>query len=157
MEPANNSSQSPDPNSAKAQTTGDTQIQLGYLSIDLEVDPETGRIFKIAAVRSNSDGAPAPSPITASTTPHNLSAALSWIDDLANDADCIVGHNIILHDLPRLRAAQPDLNLLWLPVIDTLRLNPLAYNSSPSPIPSSKPMRYNGRATHKSVLASSAI
>ena len=131
MESAENSSQSPDTRSVQAQATGDARTPLKHLSIDLEVDPKTERIFKIAAVRSNSDGAPSPSPIAASTTPHNLSATLARIDKLANDADCIVGHNIILHDLPRLRAAQPDLNLLWLPVVDTLRLNPLAYPRNP--------------------------
>ena len=45
--------------------------------------------------------------------------------------DFLLGHNLIDFDLPHLRAANPDLRLLQLPAVDTLRLNPLAFPRNP--------------------------
>ena len=42
-----------------------------------------------------------------------------------------MGYNILKFDVPHLRAINPDLDLLRLPVVDTLWLNPLAYPRRP--------------------------
>ena len=53
------------------------------------------------------------------------------LDNLADRALYLLGHNLIAFDLPQLRAAQPNLRLLSKDVIDTLRLNPLAFPRNP--------------------------
>ena len=60
-----------------------------------------------------------------------LAAALEKLDNLAESASFVLGHNLIAFDLPHLQAANPDLRLLSLPVIDTLRLSPLAFPRNP--------------------------
>ena len=61
----------------------------------------------------------------------DLSAALKRLDALAEGAAFLLGHNLIAFDLPHLKAANPDLRLLGVPAVDTLRLNPLAYPRNP--------------------------
>lgn len=61
----------------------------------------------------------------------DLAAALAKLDNLAEKASFVLGHNLIAFDLPHLQAANPDLRLLSLPVIDTLRLSPLAFPRVP--------------------------
>ena len=61
----------------------------------------------------------------------DLAAALAKLDDFADGADFLLGHNLIVFDLPHLAKAKPDLRLLRLPAIDTLRLNPLAFPRNP--------------------------
>ena len=94
------------------------------LSVDLEMDKDE-RIRAFAGVR----------PDTGQTlvfpSQGGLEAALSRLDALAEGADFLIGHNIIEFDLPHLRAANSSLALLRLPVVDTLRLNPLAYPRNP--------------------------
>ena len=73
-------------------------------------------------------------PVECLTVPavgHGLAAALAKLDDLADGADFLLGHNLIAFDLPHLQAANPGLRLLRLPAVDTLRLNPLAYPRNP--------------------------
>ena len=53
------------------------------------------------------------------------------MDAFADGAEYLLGHNLIAFDLPRLQAVRPDLRLLQLPPIDTLRLNPLAFPCNP--------------------------
>ena len=60
-----------------------------------------------------------------------MAAALAKLDDLADGADFLLGHNLIDFDLPHLRAANPSLRLLRLPAVDTLRLSPLAFPRNP--------------------------
>ena len=60
-----------------------------------------------------------------------MTTALEKLDDLAEGASFILGHNLIAFDLPHLAAAKPDLKLLKLPVVDTLRLSPLAFPCNP--------------------------
>ena len=43
----------------------------------------------------------------------------------------LLGHNTIDFDIPHLQAANSRLRLLQLPVVDTLRLNPLAFPPNP--------------------------
>jgi hypothetical protein len=50
---------------------------------------------------------------------------------MAEGAAFVLGHNLIAFDLPHLAAVRPDLRLLQLPAIDTLRLNPLAFPRNP--------------------------
>ena len=90
------------------------------LSIDLEVDPQGGRIRAFAGVRSDIDRS-----VTGRGTD------LGELDSLAVGADFLLGHNLIDFDLPHLRAAQPRLGLLRLPAVDTLRLSPLAFPRNP--------------------------
>src|SRR5512133_3506743 len=94
------------------------------LAIDLEVGVKDQRIHQFAAVRGD----------TAATLVYrkgDLQAALATLDLLAESAAFLLGHNLIDFDLPHLAAAKPDLRLLKLPAIDTLRLNPLAFPRNP--------------------------
>ncbi|HEU0201680.1 MAG TPA: RecQ family ATP-dependent DNA helicase [Burkholderiaceae bacterium] len=94
------------------------------LSVDLEVGLRDGRIHRFAAIRADTqeslvfDGG-------------NLAQALARLDALADGAAFLLGHNLIAFDLPHLAAAQPDLRLLGLPAVDTLRINPLAFPRNP--------------------------
>jgi ATP-dependent DNA helicase RecQ len=53
------------------------------------------------------------------------------LDELAQGAGFLLGHNLAEHDLPILRQRYPDLALHALPVIDTLWLSPLAFPQNP--------------------------
>ena len=57
--------------------------------------------------------------------------SLEKLDDFADGADFLLGHNLIAFDLPHLKAAKPDLRMLKLPPVDTLWLNPLAFPRNP--------------------------
>ena len=94
------------------------------LSIDLEVSTKTATIHALAAYRPDTgdslhfDRTPTPS---------------DWqkLEDLADQAEFLVGHNLIAFDAPHLRAANPSFTALYLPQVDTLRLNPLAFPKNP--------------------------
>lgn len=108
---------------------GQERIGLGDLlshcvSIDLEVDPATGRIFKFAAVKGASGQ-------TFSFKGGALHPALRDLDEFVRNTSYVLGHNIIFFDFAHLAAAKADLQLLRLPVIDTLWLNPLAFPRNP--------------------------
>ena len=94
------------------------------LSIDLEVGKEDGRIHRFAAVRGDTR-----------TALHfrggNLAEALRRLDEFAEGAAFLLGHNLTSFDRPHLQAANPNLRLLGLPDVDTLRLNPLAFPRNP--------------------------
>ena len=62
---------------------------------------------------------------------NSLAGAFAKLDDLAGGAEFLLGHNLIEFDLPHLEAASPNLGLLRLPAVDTLRLNPLAFPRNP--------------------------
>ena len=96
------------------------------LSVDLEVAKKTGRIHAFAGVRPDI-GESAVFPLAG----RSLEQALAELDDLAEGADFLLGHNLIKFDLPHLQAASPDLSLLRLPRVDTLWLNPLAFPRNP--------------------------
>ena len=53
-----------------------------------------------------------------------LAAALAKLDDFAEGASFVLGHNLIAFDLPQLAAVKPGLRLLKLPVVDTLAPQP---------------------------------
>ena len=92
------------------------------VTLDLEV-PD-GRIRALGAVRSD----------TGRRLVHSgsgLAAALARLDDFADGASFVLGHNLIAFDLPHLEAAKPNHRLLKLPAVDTLRLSPLAFPRNP--------------------------
>ncbi|MCZ4303848.1 RecQ family ATP-dependent DNA helicase [Zoogloeaceae bacterium G21618-S1] len=99
------------------------------LVLDLETVPPRGgapeQIIKIGALR----------PDTGETlevnTGKRLDAALARLERMCEGASFILGHNLVAHDLPVLRSAAPASAALQLPVIDTLRLSPLAFPQNP--------------------------
>ncbi len=95
----------------------------GLLSIDFE-----GRttISAVGAVRSDRS-----STYAWRGDRRGLSRALRDLDEFAAGAACLVGYNIIEHDLPMLAEHAPHLELLDLPAIDTLYLSPLARPENP--------------------------
>ena len=103
------------------------------LIIDLEILPEQVAaahppIIQIGAFRPDT-GERFESPHLRKAT--DLQAALSALERLTAGTTHVMGHNIIAHDLPVLRQAAPHLALHNLPVIDTLRLSPLAFPQNP--------------------------
>ena len=97
---------------------------LRGLSLDLEVAGDGSRIHALAGVLTDTGQSVA-------YKGRDLTSALGKLDRLADQASYLLGHNIIDFDLPQLAAAKPDLRLLELPVIDTLRLSPLAFPRNP--------------------------
>ena len=96
------------------------------LSLDLEVGPRNNRIRALAGIRPDTGQS-----LNSSVARGGLAPALAKLDDLAEGADFLLGHNLIDFDLPHLQAANPRLRLLRLPAVDTLRLNPLAFPRNP--------------------------
>ena len=96
------------------------------LSLDLEVGVKDRRIHALAGVRADTGQS-----LTLSVAGGRLASALAKLDDLAEGADFVLGHNLIDFDLPQLQAVNPGLRLLRLPAVDTLRLNPLAFPRNP--------------------------
>lgn len=76
------------------------------ISLDLEVDPTTAAIFAFAAVRDDSSTS-----IVAKK--RDLVIALDRLEADIADADYLIGHNILRHDLPHLLAVWPAEHL-WL-------------------------------------------
>lgn len=95
------------------------------LSIDLEVGRDDGRIHKLAAIRGDDGRA------LVASTPRQIEAELEQIDAFATGLDFLAGHNLIAFDAPHLAAMRPGLEILRLPRVDTLRLNPLAFPRNP--------------------------
>ena len=102
----------------------DTTFSPRCLSLDLEVGKEDSRIHALAGVRADTGR-------RFVFSGGNLAPALAKLDDCADGASFVLGHNLIAFDLPYLEAANPDLRLLKLPTIDTLRLSPLAFPRNP--------------------------
>ncbi len=99
-----------------------TAFKQRCVALDLEVGIKTGRINRVAAVSGQSGH---------SFSSKKALADLPHLDAFAATAEFLLGHNLINFDLPHLAAAKPDLALLKLPAIDTLRLNPLAFPRNP--------------------------
>ena len=97
------------------------------LIIDLEVNPKTDAVFKLGAYRPDLE-------LGYERAVRNVKGfreALLEMEYLANGAHWLMGHNILAHDLRYLNEAAPDLPWLSLPVLDTLRLSPLAFPQNP--------------------------
>ena len=99
-------------------------FRLPGLSLDLEIGRADSRIQAIGAVRTDTGE-------SLSEARGGLSRALRRLDEFADGASFLLGHNLIAFDLPHLAAADPALRLLNLPAIDTLRLSPLAFPRNP--------------------------
>jgi ATP-dependent DNA helicase RecQ len=56
---------------------------------------------------------------------------LQEFDEFCRPAPFILGHNILSHDIPRLRQLASSLQLLQKPAVDTLYLSPLAFPENP--------------------------
>lgn len=104
-------------------------LQAKSLVFDIETAPakkgQPARILMIGAMRTDSDA------VLEIKVGDNPRKALQQLDDLAMGADVVLGHNVLAHDLPILHAHEPDMVLHALPVIDTLRLSPLAFPQNP--------------------------
>ena len=92
------------------------------VSIDLEVDPTSTRLFAIGAVRG---------PAVFSHRGGGLESALDRLESFCAGAEHLVGHNILRHDLPHLVANRARLAALGAASVDTLWLNPLAFPRRP--------------------------
>ena len=104
----------------------ENRLSFRCLSLDLEVGVQDRRIHKFAAVRPDTGQS-----LIFPGAGSGLNAALAKLDDLAHGADFLLGHNLIDFDLPHLQTANPRLQLLHRPAVDTLRLNPLAFPRNP--------------------------
>ena len=100
-----------------------TRRLAGLLSIDLEGKESIGAIGAIRTDRSSS--------YVWQGKGKGMPAALAALDEFADGASYLVGHNIIEHDLKLLARHAPDLKLLSVPTIDTLYLSPLAFPENP--------------------------
>ncbi len=56
---------------------------------------------------------------------------LQELDEFGAGASYVFGHNILSHDIPRLRQLAPSLGILQKPAVDTLYLSPLAFPANP--------------------------
>ena len=98
------------------------------LIFDLEIHRDSGELLQIGAYRSDNQH------IYESPILKNKKArteALKSLAEMAQGAQYLMGHNIMAHDLPFLRQNAPASPSLSLPVIDTLRLSPLAFPQNP--------------------------
>jgi ATP-dependent DNA helicase RecQ len=98
------------------------QLLQRALLLDLETGPE-GAIHKIGALHRGRE--------FRRQGRFALDQALSELERFAADAELIVGHNLLGHDLPTLRARAPALRLLHRDIVDTLYLSPLAFPQNP--------------------------
>ena len=96
------------------------------LSVDLEVSVRDAQIRAFAGLRPDTGRT-----LIFPSAGNSLPNALAKLDYLSDGADFLLGHNLIEFDLPHLQAVNPDLRLLRLPAVDTLRLNPLAFPRNP--------------------------
>ena len=108
-------------NVIKAKTAPDAVLGPALL-LDLEVS-HSGRVLKVGAVCGQSVYVR-----SGNISPQTL---LKEMDVLASKARCLLGHNLVRHDLPILREHAPKLRLLRLPVIDTLVLSPICFPENP--------------------------
>lgn len=99
------------------------------LIFDLEVAPgkanQLDHIFMVGALRPDTEEE------LERKVEKDLPAALEALDRLGQGASFVLGHNVIDHDLPILKEQAPHLALHGLPVVDTLRLSPLAFPQNP--------------------------
>ncbi len=101
---------------------GSDPLQEKVCCLDLESN-ENGEVYAIAAVFQGQ--------VWQRQAPFDIQQVLKEFDHFARDADYLLGHNIILHDLPLCRAIDPTLSILDQQVIDTLFLSPLAFPENP--------------------------
>ena len=105
-------------------TSDPTPFLARCVSVDLEVNPKTARVFAFAAVR-------VADAVTLVHKNRPLDAGLDRLEAFCQGVDHLVGHNILRHDLPHLVANRAGLATLGAAPIDTLWLNPLAHPRNP--------------------------
>ena len=92
------------------------------LLLDLETTQQD-RILKIGAVIGDQT--------FFRTGQFDVKTALAELDRFSQGVDCVVGHNLVQHDLAVLAKKNPTLALLRLPIIDTLLLSPMCFPENP--------------------------
>ena len=92
------------------------------LLLDLETTPD-GKLLKVGAICAEEQ--------RLLKGRFGKSDVVRALDDLSRNADYVLGHNILGHDLPLLQKKFPELHLHRLPVIDTLYLSPVAFPENP--------------------------
>jgi hypothetical protein len=110
------------PPTEPAPTSGIDSLIERSLLLDLETGPD-GAIHKIGAIRQGRE--------FRRQGRFDPARALEDLARFAGDASFVVGHNLLGHDLPTLRARAPSLDLLGRRIIDTLYLSPLAFPANP--------------------------
>lgn len=113
------------PEAAPEEDIGAQDLLAGLsrcISVDLEVSTKDERIHSFAGVRLDTGES-----FAFPSGGRRFHRALAELDALADGADFVVGHNFIEFDMRHLQAANPELRLLQMPVVDTLWLNPLAF------------------------------
>ena len=94
----------------------------GALWLDLEIS-QRGKLLKIGAIFKDRT--------FSRTGGFSLDFALGELEGVARAAECVLGHNLVRHDLSWLWQKAPGHPLLSLPVVDTLILSPLAFPENP--------------------------
>lgn len=92
------------------------------LLLDLEVSHQ-GAILRVGAILGDRT--------VVQAGRGSFSETLRRLVELARQAKCLLGHNLVRHDLPILREHFPQLALHQLPVVDTLVLSPLCFPENP--------------------------
>ncbi|MBT7259988.1 MAG: RecQ family ATP-dependent DNA helicase [Desulfobacula sp.] len=92
------------------------------LSLDFEMIPN-GDLYQIGAVLNDKT--------FQRKDIKNVKSVLMELSQFSKNADYILGHNIVKHDLPVAKNLFPEAGFLTLPVIDTLFLSPLAFPENP--------------------------
>jgi len=104
----------------------DENLNIGnYVSIDLEIHPGNNYLLKIGAVASKGKEN------LCYKGRFDIPSSLKKLDEFCKDARFILGHNISNHDIPWFKQHFPKLQLLSLPLVDTLYLSPLAFPKNP--------------------------
>ena len=98
------------------------ELMHRILLLDLETT-RSGRIRHVAAIFNDA--------VFEKKSSAHTKTVLDQLDDLAVQADFVLGHNLLGHDFPILQATAPHLKILKKPVIDTLYLSPLAFPQNP--------------------------
>src|SRR5208282_5126871 len=89
----------------------------------LDLETSGDKILKIGAILNDA--------IFERKGKFGVQLAFAELDQFAERAEFLLGHNILEHDLPILRRASPALDIYKKPVIDTLFLSPLAFPENP--------------------------
>ncbi|HNI23444.1 MAG TPA: RecQ family ATP-dependent DNA helicase, partial [Plasticicumulans sp.] len=112
----------PDPIAATAAAQAAAALLDDALLFDLEATPD-GRILAI--------GAEFRGQCFLREGRLQVGAVLAELAGFAHGARLVLGHNLLDHDWPLLRAQAPQAAILRLPVLDTLYLSPLAFPENP--------------------------
>jgi ATP-dependent DNA helicase RecQ len=99
-----------------------SELVARTLLLDLETT-RSGRIRHIGAVLNGR--------VFEKKEKAGSSDTLKQLEDIARDADFVLGHNLLGHDFPVLKSSFPWLAFLDKPVIDTLYLSPIAFPQNP--------------------------